>query len=154
MPTIRVLLVDDHAVSIKGLKSLFAGETDVEFVADAADWWTAVKVANERVLDICIMDVSRPGFDGALATRRLKQVNPKIRVIALAEDNDLHRLERLLSSGINAYILKRKAATEIVPAVRAVMAVGFYLGENRRSPRESITSVPPLEDGAITESRV
>ena len=154
MSTIRVLLVDDHAVSVQGLKSLFAGEPDIEFVADAGDWWTASNVANERLLDICIMDVSRPGFDGALATRRLRQVNPKIRVIALAEDNDLHRLERLLSSGINAYILKRKAAIEIVPAVRAVMAVGFYLGENRRFPRESITSVPPLENRSITESRI
>jgi DNA-binding NarL/FixJ family response regulator len=132
----RVLLVDDHAAAIEGLKSLLVTETDLEVVAVAGDWWTAVKVVNETDMDICIMDVSRPGLDGALATRRLKQINPQIRVIALAEDHDLHRLERLLGSGINAYILKRKAALELIPAIHAIVSTGVYLGDSRWVPRE------------------
>lgn len=135
MVKVRLLLVDDQAVAIEGIKSLLASEKDLEVIAEASDWWTAVKRVNEMDMDVCIMDVSRPGLDGALATRRMKQMNPAIKVIALANDHDLHRLERLLGSGINAYILKRKAAAELVSAIRAVMASGVYLGDSRRVPR-------------------
>jgi DNA-binding NarL/FixJ family response regulator len=136
MTRLRLMLVDDHAAAIDGIKKLLAGEPDITVVAEVGDWWTAVRTVNEIDLDICIMDVSRPGLDGALATRRMKQMNPAIKVIALADDHDLHRLERLLGSGINAYILKRKVSVELIPAVRAVMSSGVYLGDSRRQPRE------------------
>jgi DNA-binding NarL/FixJ family response regulator len=137
MTRLRLLLVDDHATSIEGLKNLLSSEPDIDVIAEAGDWWTAVKKVNEIDTDICIMDVSRPGLDGALATRRMKQINPSIKVIALAEDHDLHRLERLLGSGINAYIVKRRVVAELIPAIRAVMSAGVYLGDSRRTPRVS-----------------
>ena len=139
MTRLRLLLIDDHASALEGIKFLLAGEPDIDIVAEAGDWWTAVKKVNEMDLDVCIMDVSRPGLDGALATRRMKQLNPAIRVIALADDHDLHRLERLLGSGINAYILKRKLTAELIPAIRAVMSSGVYLGDSRRTPRDTPT---------------
>ena len=137
MTRLRLLLVDDHASALEGIKTHLASEKDIDVVAEAGDWWTAVKRVNEMDMDVCIMDVSRPGLDGALATRRMKQINPAIKVIALAEDHDLHRLERLLGSGINAYIVKRKMAMELIPAIRAVMSSGVYLGDSRRTSRES-----------------
>ena len=143
MTRLRLLLVDDHASAIEGIKFLLSGEKDIDIVAEAGDWWTAVKIVNEGDMDVCIMDVSRPGLDGALATRRMKQMNPAIKVIALAEDHDLHRLERLLGSGINAYILRRKMTLELIPAIRAVMSSGVYLGDSRRGSREPRASDRP-----------
>jgi DNA-binding NarL/FixJ family response regulator len=137
MSRLRILLVDGNAAAIDSIKALLATQDDIDVMAEAGDWWTAVKRVNEIDLDVCIMDVSRPGLDGALATRRMKQINPSIKVIALAEDHDLHRLERLLGSGINAYIVRRRVANELVPAVRAVMSSGVYLGDSRRTPRET-----------------
>ena len=144
MTRLRLLLVDDHASSIEELRTLLSTEKDIDVIAEAGDWWTAVKKVNEIDMDVCIMDVSRPGLDGALATRRIKQLNPAIRVIALAEDHDLHRLERLLGSGINAYIVKRKLSGELVPAIRAVMSSGVYLGDSRRTPRPPVTATASL----------
>lgn len=144
MHRVRLLLVDDHATSIAGLCSLLATEPDLDVVAEAGDWWTAVRKVDEMDVDICVMDVSRPGLDGALATRRMKQVNPAIKVIALAEDHDLHRLERLLGSGINAYIVKRKVTAELIPAIRTVMSSGVYLGDSRLIPRVDAAPAAPL----------
>lgn len=144
MDRVRLLLVDDHASAIEALKSLIATEGDIDVIAEAGDWWTAVKKVNEMFMDVCIMDVSRPGIDGALATRRMKQLNPAIKVIALAEDHDLHRLERLLGSGINAYIVKRKVNAELIPAIRAVMSSGVYLGDSRRTPRSPVAATSSL----------
>lgn len=144
MNRVRLLLVDDHATSIASLKSLLAMEDDLVVVAEAGDWWTAVKKVNEMDMDVCVMDVSRPGLDGALATRRMKQMNPAIKVIALAEDHDLHRLERLLGSGINAYIVKRKVTAELIPAIRAVMSSGVYLGDSRRTSRTAPAPAAPI----------
>ncbi|MEO8199126.1 MAG: response regulator transcription factor [Gemmatimonadota bacterium] len=140
----RVLLVDSHAVAIEGIRNLLLSEPDLEVVAEAGDWWTAVRMVGDIDPDICIMDVSRPGLDGALATRRMKQTNPTIKVIALADDHDLHRLERLLGSGISAYILKRRAAIELVDAIRAVISSGVYLGDSRRSPRDRSIGANPI----------
>ena len=140
MNRLRLLLVDDHATAIEDLKTLLATEKDIDVIAEAGDWWTAVKHVNETDMDVCVMDVSRPGLDGALATRRMKQMHPGIKVIALADDHDLHRLERLLGSGINAYIVKRRVHAELIPAIRAVMACGVYLGESRRTPRPPVTA--------------
>ena len=144
MPRLRILLVDGQAPALDGIKALLATQSDIDVLAEAGDWWTAVKTVNEIDLDVCIMDVSRPGLDGALATRRIKQINPSIKVIALADDHDLHRLERLLGSGINAYIVKRRVANELVPAVRAVMSCGVYLGDSRRTARVSSTAETAL----------
>ena len=126
MPKLRLLVVDDRAVSIEGLKNLLSTEDDAKLSPRREIGGPAVKKVSEVDLDICIMDVSRPGLDGALATRRMKQTNPAIKVIALADDHDLHRLERLLGSGINAYILKRRAGLELIDAIRAVVASGVF----------------------------
>jgi DNA-binding NarL/FixJ family response regulator len=141
MTRLRLLLVDNHAAALESIKNLLATQPDMDVLAEAGDWWTAVKRVNEIDLDVCIMDVSRPGLDGALATRRMKQINPAIKVIALADDHDLHRLERLLGSGINAYLLKRKVQAELISAIRAVVSAGVYLGDSRRTPRESNPSM-------------
>jgi DNA-binding NarL/FixJ family response regulator len=147
MTRLRLLLVDDHVSALDDIKALLVGESDIDIVAEAGDWWTAVKKVNEMDMDVCIMDASRPGLDGALATRRMKQINPAIKVIALAEDHDLHRLERLLGSGINAYIVKRRMASELVSAIRAVMSSGVYLGDSRRTSR----GTSPAETSASSE---
>ena len=144
MTRLRLLLVDDHATRIEELRTLLSTEKDIDVIAEAGDWWTAVKRVNEMDMDVCVMDVSRPGLDGALATRRMKQMNPAIKVIALADDHDLHRLERLLGSGINAYIVKRRVPAELIPAIRAVMSSGVYLGDSRRTPRPPATATSTL----------
>lgn len=126
------MVVDSQPAAVQALRSLLAGEPDLDLVAVASDWWTAVRIAGDTDLDICILDVSRQDQDGVVATRRLKQARPGLRVIALADDHDIHALERLLGSGISAYLLKRKAVAELVPAIRSVAESGVYLGEVRR----------------------
>lgn len=128
MGNFRILLLDSEPAKADGLEQLLATGAGLNVVAIANDWWSAVRWVNETHVDLCIMDVSRFQFDGALATHRLRQAREGIRVITLADDHDLDGLERLLRAGINAYILKRKAGTELLPAIEAVMTTGVYLG--------------------------
>jgi DNA-binding NarL/FixJ family response regulator len=123
------MLLDSNAVALESVTSLVAHDPSLKIVCRVLDWWTAIRMMPECRPDVCIMDVSRHDLDGVIATRRLKQVVPDLKVIALAEDHDLHGLERLLGAGINAYILKRKAAAELIPAIHAVVTAGVYLGE-------------------------
>lgn len=132
-------------MALEGVAGLVAHDASLKIVCRVLDWWTAIRMMPECHPDVCIMDVSREDLDGVVATRRLKQVVPDLKVIALAEDHDLHSLERLLGAGINAYILKRKAAAELVPAIHAVMTSGVYLGETAHAavhPESRTGSLP------------
>jgi len=132
MAHLRVLVVDNQAMAVRELRSLMAAAADIEVVADVPDWWTALKVIHEQPVDVCVLDVSRPELNGAVAAGRLRHAAPGLRVVVLADDHDLHRLEQLLLAGINAYLLKRTTDTELVPAIRAVADAGVYLGAATR----------------------
>src|SRR5215203_4863976 len=81
--TIRLLLVDDHAVVRQGLRMFLSLDPDFEIVGEAADGNAALKLARELQPDVVLMDLLMPGMDGIEATGILRREMPDIEVIAL-----------------------------------------------------------------------
>lgn len=127
MAKLRVFLADDHAVVREGLKRLIEAEPDMEVIGEAADGREAVERAIEAHSDIVLLDVSMPQLNGAQAARRLKQIAPKIALLALTVHEDRGYLRELLEAGASGYVLKRAAADELIRAIRAVAAGGVYV---------------------------
>jgi DNA-binding NarL/FixJ family response regulator len=125
--TIRVLLADDHAVVREGLKSLIEAEPGMEVVGEAADGLSAVALATEHRPDVVVVDVSMPGLNGAAVTRKMRELNPGQRVLALTVHEDRGYLRLLLEAGAAGYVLKRAAAEELVRAIRTVAGGGTYI---------------------------
>lgn len=127
MAKLRIVLADDHNVVREGLKALVNAQEDMEVVGEAADGRAACERALELGPDVVVMDVSMPELSGAMATARLKQARPGIRVVALTVHEDKTYLKQLLEAGASGYVLKRAVADELIRAIRTVAGGGTYL---------------------------
>ena len=113
MKKLRLLLVDDHAVVREGLRSLLSDGSRFDIVGDAADGVAALAEVERLKPDVVVVDVSLPGMNGTQLTRRLKQLYPDIRTIALTVHEEGGYLRSLMDAGASGYVLKRSAASEL-----------------------------------------
>ncbi len=125
--TIRVLIVDDHAVVRSGLRRVLDAEPDIETVAEAADADRAVFEAIEHKPDVVLLDVTMPGKSGIEGIPALLQAAPEVRVLMLSMQDDPHYLREAFEAGARGYVLKEAADTEVVDAIRAVAAGERYV---------------------------
>ena len=125
--TIRLLLVDDHAVVRVGMRMLFDSEPDFEIVAEAdnaRDALTAVQSSNP---DVVLMDIGLPDISGIEAARLIKEQNPDVAIVALTIHEDKEYFFKMLDAGASGYVPKRAAPEELITAIRAAAANEVYL---------------------------
>ncbi len=118
--SIRVLIVDDHALMRAGLKALLGTQPDIQVVGQAASGIEAVRSAAELEPDIVLMDISMAGLDGVQATQKIKSTTPEVKIIALTMHEDESVVRGVLKAGASGYVLKRGAEDELLVAIRAV----------------------------------
>ena len=125
--TIRVLVVDDHAVVRAGLRRVLDAEADIETVAEAANVERAVFEALEANPDVVLMDVVMPGKTGIEGMPALLQALPDVKVLMLSMQDDPQYVREAFEAGASGYGLKEAADTEVVDAVRAVASGERYV---------------------------
>jgi len=125
--TIRVLVVDDHAVVRAGLTRILDAEPDIEAVAEAPNGERAVFEAMEHQPDVVLMDVVMPGKSGIEATRAVLQAVPSTTVLVLSMQDDPRYVREAFEAGASGYVMKEAADDEVVDAVRAVASGQRYL---------------------------
>jgi len=117
--TIRVVLVDDHAVVRRGLEQLLSGVSDITVVGTAADGEQAIEVVRQTRPDVVLMDLQMPGIDGVAATRQIvADGGPD--VLVLTSFSDAERIVAALDAGAVGYLLKDAEADDVIAGVRAV----------------------------------
>ena len=117
--TIRVLLVDDHAVVRSGLGAFLMAFEDLELIAEAKSGEDAVALCNRFHPDVVLMDLKMPGMGGAEATRQIREHWPDIQVVALTSFKDKEMVENAMEAGAIGYLLKNVSADELAEAIRA-----------------------------------
>jgi two-component system, NarL family, response regulator NreC len=125
--SIRVLIVDDHAVVRTGLRRVIDAEGDIETVAEAPDAERAIFEAIESKPDVVLLDVMMPGKSGIEALPSLLQAVPDARVLILSMQDDPQYVREAFEAGASGYVLKEAADTEVVDAIRAVAAGEQYV---------------------------
>jgi DNA-binding NarL/FixJ family response regulator len=125
--SVKVLLVDDHAILREGLRSLIEKQPDIEVVADVDDGRRAIELVRELSPDVVIMDVTMPRLGGIEATRQITGEFPAVKVIALSIHSRRPFVADMLQAGAAGYILKECLFDELVQAIRAVSEGGRYL---------------------------
>ena len=124
---IRIILADDHQIVRQGLRILLEAETDMQIVAEADNGRKVLKLAQELLPDIVIMDLSMPELNGIEATRQILSGAPEVKVIALSMHSDSLFVLNMIKSGASGYLLKDCALEELVKAIRAVVDDKTYL---------------------------
>src|SRR5512135_1255534 len=125
--TIKMLLVDDHAVVRSGLRMILENEADVEIVGEAATGSEAVALVAQLKPDMVIMDIGLPDISGIEATLQIKQASPQVAVVALTIHEDQEYFFKMLEAGASGYVPKRAAPEELLIAIRAAAAGQVYL---------------------------
>jgi len=125
--TIRVLVVDDHAIVRAGLRRVLDAEPDIETVGEAPNAERAVFEAMAHKPDVVLMDVVMPGTSGIEIIPTLQQNVQEAKVLVLSMQDDPHYLREAFDAGASGYVLKEAADTEVVDAVRAVAAGERYV---------------------------
>jgi DNA-binding NarL/FixJ family response regulator len=128
--TIRVYLIDDHALVRTGMKMILAGEVDIEVVGDADNGEDALREIRSLKPDVVLCDLHLPGLSGLEITERIARgdLETKVIIVSVLEDGPLPK--RLLEAGACGYIGKAGDAGELLRAVREVARGKRYLGTN------------------------
>ncbi|MET0718584.1 MAG: response regulator, partial [Pseudoxanthomonas sp.] len=126
--TIRVYLIDDHALVRTGMKMILAGELDIEVVGDADNGEDALRQIRSLKPDVVLCDLHLPGLSGLEITERITRgdLETKVIIVSVLEDGPLPK--RLLEAGACGYIGKAGDAAELLRAVREVSRGKRYLG--------------------------
>lgn len=127
MPTVRVMIVDDHEVVRLGLKSLLGLQRGFEVVAEAATVEEAVEKARVHQPDVVVLDVRLPGSSGITACRRILQERPATRVIVLTSHTEEEVMMQAIAAGASGYLLKQIDARALLAAISTVAHGGTLL---------------------------
>ena len=147
--TLTVLLADDHVLFRQGLALLVREHGDWEIVGEAGDGAAAVALAEAHRPHIAVLDVEMPGMNGIEAARRIRQVSPETRIVALSMYGDMHYQQRMFEAGASAYVLKNEAIDDLVEAIQAALR-----GERFVSPAVIQRGAPILGRSATLDQRV
>ena len=127
--SLKVLIVDDHALFRRGLQMVLEQEADIEVVGEAADGQEAVVRAQELMPDVVLMDVRMPKRSGIEATEEIRELLPHIKVLMLTISDEESDLYDAIKAGASGYLLKEISIEEVAGAIRSVWA-----GQSRISP--------------------
>jgi two-component system, NarL family, response regulator DevR len=119
-PSIRVLVVDDHEVVRKGIRSLLAATADLEVTAEAATMREAIDQVERSEPDVVVMDVRLANENGIEVTREIRARRPNVRVLMLSSFADEEAVLASILAGAAGYVLKQIAGDDLVNAIRAV----------------------------------
>jgi two-component system, NarL family, response regulator NreC len=137
---IRILLADDHAVVRHGFRMILEAQSDLEVVGEVSNGREAVEAAANLQPDVAVMDVTMPELNGIEATRRMAEVAPRTRVLALSMHKDAVYVREILRAGARGYLLKDSAEDGFLNAVRAIARGEGYLS-------------PAVSDAVLTDYR-
>jgi DNA-binding NarL/FixJ family response regulator len=118
--TIRVVLVDDHAIVRTGLKAVLADAGDIDVVGEASGGHEAVHLVQRVPVDLVVMDLSMSEGDGLSATQEITAGGDGPRVLVLTMHAEESYLESVLEAGASGYLGKVNADRDLVEAIRAV----------------------------------
>jgi DNA-binding NarL/FixJ family response regulator len=125
--TIRIILVDDHAMFREGLHVLLRGAPDIAVVGEAEDGAAGAMLARRLEPDVVILDLDMPRGDGLWALRAITDTAPAVRVLVLTVHAEQERLLQLLEAGARGYLTKDAASRELVEAIRVVAGGDIYV---------------------------
>ncbi len=120
MPTIRVLVAEDHALVREGTRRILEQHHDIEVVGEAANGTDAVAATVRLKPDVALLDIRMPELNGVEATRQIREQVPATAVLILSAYDDDDYVMSLLEAGASGYLLKTVRSRELVDAVRRV----------------------------------
>ncbi len=149
--TIRVMLVDDHAVVRSGLSKFLKVNKDLQLVGEASDGEEAIQLVSLHKPDVILMDLMMPGVDGVAATREIHKKHPEIKIIALTSFSDQNMVQGALQAGAIGYLQKNVTAAELANAIRSANAGRMTLSPEAAQALAASAAQPQIPGNQLTD---
>jgi DNA-binding NarL/FixJ family response regulator len=151
---IRILLADDHMMVRQGIRAVLERE-GFEVVGEATDGREAVKLAEKLKPDVAVLDVAMPLLNGIDAAREIRRVSPRTKTTLLTVHEENQYVVEALRAGVTGYVVKTKAADDLVKAIREVSLGAVYMspGVSREAVRAYLDGTEPSSDGLTPRER-
>lgn len=136
----RVLIADDHVLVAEALCMVLS--EDFEIVATVHDGRTLIEAAAKFLPDVVLVDICMPVLNGLHAAERIKRQTPKIKIICVTMASEPEMIEESFRLGLDGYVIKTCAATELVTAIRLALAGKRYFPNSRAQgePSANVTA--------------
>jgi len=144
--TIRVMLVDDHPVMRAALRAIIDSQADLTITGEAESGRAAVDLLKRARPDVVLMDASMPEMSGMETTRRLRRLQPKLKVVGLTLYGESSYLEEMVTVGAKGYVLKTSPPEKMIEAIRVVSGGGTYF--DPAIPRSGAKAAPQPEQSS------
>lgn len=127
MSIIRIVIADDHTLVRGGMRALLEELSGVEVVGEASDGREALRLVEEQLPDLVLMDIAMRGLNGLEATSHITRDFPQVRVIILSMHVNEEYVLQALRAGASGYLVKDSAISELELAIKAVTRGETYL---------------------------
>lgn len=162
MKSIRVVIVDDHPLFRAGLKQVIQSDARFELLAEADTWAQATQLIRELRPDLAVLDVNLPDGTGLEIAQTLRAEGISTRFVVLTMLKDEAAFNKAMNIGVDGYVLKENAGTEIVSCLVSVAAGNAYVSPSltgfllrRRGKAEALASHKPgIADLTTAEKRI
>ncbi|MDP2863359.1 MAG: response regulator transcription factor [Desulfobacterales bacterium] len=142
---IKVLIAEDHTIVRQGLARLLSDQPGLEVIGQAVNGRDAVEMAEKLNPDIIIMDIAMPKMNGIEASKRIRKLLPKTKILILSMYSHEHYIHELLEAGVSGYLLKDSSGRDIIKAIDEAMkdktflspAISKRVAESTLSPHKS-----------------
>ncbi|EXX84596.1 chemotaxis protein CheY [Paenibacillus darwinianus] len=124
---IKVLIADDHQLFREGLKRILNMEDDLEVIGECGDGIQVLEFCNHTRPEVVLMDINMPIENGVVATERLRDIFPEVKVLILSIHDDESYVFETLRKGASGYLLKDMEAESLVNAIRSVVGGHAYI---------------------------
>ena len=119
--TRKIIIADDHALILDGIKSLISTDASLEFVGTSNDGEDVLRLIEEtEEVDLLILDINMPRMDGIEVTKALKSRHPEIKVLILSMYNRSEFIKTLIAAGADGYILKDSSRDVLIEAIQTL----------------------------------
>ena len=137
MPSIRIIIVDDSEPWRRAISSILQQHKDLEVICEASDGLVAVEKSAALQADLILLDIGLPNLNGIEAARQIRIVSPGSRILFLTSHDRPELVREALRIGALGFVIKSDAASDLLPAVSAVMR-GQRFVRSRLSPNASM----------------
>lgn len=148
--SIRILLADDHPLMLLGIRSILEDLPGFEVVGTANNGAEALELVEALKPDVLVFDIVMPVMDGVELARNVKDKWPETALLALSSDTSLETLESLVRIGINGFLPKSCAETDLESAVRSVASGYEWFGADTARLIERISAAEASPEVAFT----
>jgi two-component system nitrate/nitrite response regulator NarL len=130
MERIKIFIVDDHKLFVEGISSLLSYGSDFEVVGFSLSGHEVLRIMDQIVADVFLIDINMPEISGIELTRQLRKKKPDAKVLALTMYDSIEYVEKMIKSGAIGYILKTASLQELSTAIRTVAQGRRFFGED------------------------